>query len=94
MTVEWSIWDNERRVHYRGPTLENAMEQALGCDADLAMVEQQITSMEHRADGSIIARGDKVELRSTDHGLTWLVDRAVAQIDEARALLAATEPTP
>ena len=38
-TDEWAIWDNEARVHYYGPTLENAMEQALGCDADLTNKE-------------------------------------------------------
>ena len=45
LRVEWSIWHERDRVHYRSTTLEIAMEQALGCDADLAVVENQIRGM-------------------------------------------------
>lgn len=41
-TVEWSIWENDAKVHHRGPSLETAMELALGCDADLAALERTI----------------------------------------------------
>ena len=41
-TIEWSIWDGEEHVHYEAPTLEGAMEQALGCDADLGLVDRQL----------------------------------------------------
>jgi len=44
-TVEWSIWDEDGRVHHRGPTLETAMTLALGVPADLAAVEQQIEGL-------------------------------------------------
>lgn len=36
VTEEYVVWDNETRTHYYGPTMEQAVEQAMGCDADLA----------------------------------------------------------
>ncbi len=40
--VEWAIYDHAENIHFRGPTLESALEFAIGCDADLAMVERSI----------------------------------------------------
>jgi hypothetical protein len=45
-TIEWSVYDEEDRVHYYGPTLENAIEQALGAAADLEMTEAELYDLE------------------------------------------------
>jgi hypothetical protein len=41
-SAEWSVYAVTDRVHYRGGSLEHAMEAALGCDADLAALDQQV----------------------------------------------------
>lgn len=42
LEITWSVYDAEGHEHYEGPTLENALEQSLGCDADLAGVDQRL----------------------------------------------------
>jgi hypothetical protein len=41
-TVEWQVFDLKDGLTHTGPTLEVVMELALGCDADLAALDQQV----------------------------------------------------
>lgn len=40
--IEWSVYEAVDRQHFTGPTLEHAMEAALGCDGDLGKVERTL----------------------------------------------------
>jgi hypothetical protein len=43
--VVYRVWDGTMRQSYEGPTLEIAMELAIGCDADLASVERTLEGL-------------------------------------------------
>lgn len=43
--LSWRIYDADAHESWTGPTLDHAMELALGCDADLSTVEAQIADL-------------------------------------------------
>ena len=45
MTVEWSIWDEEHRCHYRGGTLDKALDSAIGRQDTLDEVDSRVGSL-------------------------------------------------